>query len=217
MTAIILIILSYLSGSVSYALLISRAHGKDLRSVGSGNLGATNLSRLLGKKWAYLCFGLDVLKGAVPMLAARLLLISKEPTPAQLTLWLIVGIAAILGHVFPFYLKFRGGKGAATSFGVVLGLWPYLTVVGLIVFIIWVICVLIWKYISLGSIIAAAAFPVVLIICTAVIDHWHFKVIWPLIIAVVLLAALVIILHRKNIRRLLDGTENKVLQKNNHH
>jgi len=151
------------------------------------------------------------------MLAARLLLVSKEPTPAQLTLWLIVGIAAILGHVFPFYLKFRGGKGAATSFGVVLGLWPYLAVPGMIIFVIWVICVLIWKYISLGSIIAAAAFPIVLTICTAVIDHWHFQTIWPLIIAVVLLAALVIILHRKNIRRLLSGTENKILQKNNLH
>ena len=213
MSAVILIILSYLSGSISYALLISKAHGKDLRSVGSGNLGATNLSRLLGKKWAYLCFGLDVLKGAVPMIAARLIFVSAQPRPATFILWLLVGIAAILGHVFPLYLKFKGGKGVATSFGVVLGLWPYFTLPGLIAFVIWIPCVLIWKYVSLGSIIAAVVFPIVLIICTAAFDEWQFQKLWPLIITAIILVAMVILLHRKNIQRLLSGTENKVLQK----
>ena len=213
MAAVILIILSYLSGSVSYALLISKAHGKDLRSVGSGNLGATNLSRLLGKKWAYLCFSLDVLKGAIPMIAAKLIFVSAEPTPAELILWLIVGVAAILGHVFPLYLKFKGGKGVATSFGVVLGLWPYFTLPGLIAFVIWVLCVLIWKYVSLGSIVAAMVFPVVLIVCTAIFDEWQFQTLWPLITVAIVLVALVIFMHRENVRRLLNGTENKVLQK----
>ncbi len=213
MAAVILIILAYLSGSVSYAFLISKAHGKDLRAVGSGNLGATNLSRLLGKKWAYLCFGLDVLKGAIPMIAAKVIFVSVQPTPAELILWLIVGIAAILGHVFPLYLKFKGGKGVATSFGVVLGLWPYFTLPGLVAFVIWILCVLIWKYVSLGSIIAAVAFPVVLVICTATLDEWQFQKLWPLITAAIILVAMVILLHRKNIQRLLRGTENKVMQK----
>ena len=213
MKAVILIIVSYLSGSVSYALLIAKAHGKDLRSIGSGNLGATNLSRLLGRKWAYLCFSLDMLKGIIPMIAARLIFVSAKAGPAQLTLWLIVGIAAILGHVFPLYLKFRGGKGVATSFGVVLGLWPYYTLPGLVVFVIWAACVLIWKYISLGSITAATAFPIILIIFTAVFEDWRFQSLWPLILAAIVLAAMVILLHRKNIHRLINGIENKVLQK----
>ena len=147
------------------------------------------------------------------MIAANVIFVSKEPTSGQFALWLIVGAAAILGHVFPIYLNFKGGKGVATSFGVVLGLWPYFALPGIIVFVIWSACVLIWKYISLGSIVAAAAFPFVLIIFTAAMDKWHFQTLWPLICAAVVLAGLVIMMHRKNIQRLIKGTETKVLQK----
>ena len=102
------IIAAYLLGSIPFGLLIAKAHGKDLRSIGSGNIGATNVSRALGRKWAYFCFALDVLKGLIPMLTT--MLVAKPDSVLDLWLWLAVGCAAILGHVFPIYLKFRGGN-----------------------------------------------------------------------------------------------------------
>ncbi len=213
MKAAVLIIISYLIGSISFAMLIAKAHGLDLRTIGSGNLGATNLARACGKKWAYFCFLLDFLKGFAPSFAARFLVLSEPATSASLAVWLAVGVAAILGHIFPFYLKFRGGKGVATSFGVVMGIWPYYAIPGIIVFMLWATIVLIWQYISLGSVIAAAAFPVIMIILTMTLNNWHFNILWPLILAAVILCSLVIFLHRSNMKRILNGTEDKVLQK----
>jgi glycerol-3-phosphate acyltransferase PlsY len=213
MKSVILIVASYLIGSISFAMLIAKVYGINLREIGSGNLGATNLARACGKKWAYLCFLLDVLKGFVPSFVARFFVLPDSATPAALALWLAIGVAAIFGHIFPFYLKFKGGKGVATSFGVVLGIWPYYTIPGLIVFVLWAAIVLIWRYISLGSIIAAAVFPVVIIAMTAVLKNWHFNVLWPLIAAAIILCSLVIFLHRANIKRLLAGTEHKIFQR----
>src|SRR4030042_2022226 len=178
MKVIILIIVSYLIGSISFATLLAKMHGKDLRQIGSGNRGATNLARACGKKWAYLCFVLDVLKGFVPSITAKFVLIPASVTPALLALWLAVGTAAILGHIFPFYLKFRGGKGVATSFGVVLGIWPYYAIPGIICFVLWSVIVLTWRYISLGSIIAAAVFPLIMFVLTAALKDWHFNTVW---------------------------------------
>jgi len=209
---LLLIFISYLIGSISFALVIAKAHGIDLRAIGSGNLGATNLSRACGKKWAYLCFLLDVLKGFLPSFAAKFFIVSGTADSTTLAIWLAVGVAAILGHIFPFYLKFKGGKGVATSFGVVLGIWPYYTIPGLIAFVLWSAIVLIWRYISLGSVIAAAVFPFIMIALTAGLKDWYFNVLWPLILAAAILCSLVIFLHRANIKRLLSGTEHKVLQ-----
>jgi len=128
MRFVILTIGAYLLGSIPFGPIIAVAHGKDLRSIGSGNIGATNVARALGRKWGYFCFLLDVLKGAIPMLAVRVLTEVSEPTPGLVSLWLVVGCAAILGHVFPIYIKFKGGKAVSTSFGVALGLWPYFTI-----------------------------------------------------------------------------------------
>ncbi len=154
----ILILAAYLLGSVPFGLLIAKAYGKDLRSIGSGNIGATNLSRALGRKWGCACFFLDAAKGLVPMLiAARLR--SVEPSVAELALTLAVGCAAIIGHVFPVYINFKGGKGVATSFGVALGLWPYFTVCSLVSFAVWIAVLLAWRYVSLASIIASLTFP----------------------------------------------------------
>jgi glycerol-3-phosphate acyltransferase PlsY len=214
MKVVVLIVISYLIGSISFALVIAKVKGKDLREIGSGNLGATNLARACGKKWAYICFVLDVLKGFVPAIAAKFLIIPDSPSAAVLIVWLAVGVAAIFGHIFPFYLKFKGGKGVATSFGVVLGMWPYYAVPGLIVFVLWAIIVIIWRYISLGSIIAAAAFPVIMVILTLVLKNWHFNILWPLIVAAAILCSFVIFLHRTNIKRLLAGMEHKIFQKN---
>jgi len=211
------IIGAYLLGSIPFGLLIAKAHGKDLRSIGSGNIGATNVSRALGRKWAYLCFLLDVLKGMVPMLAT-LSLTKPLPTQSQaekvilLWLWLAVGCAAILGHIFPIYVKFRGGKGVATSFGVALGLWPYYTICASFAVAIWVVLVLIWRYVSLASICASISFPLVLILAIILRPGWDFVNLWPLLIAATAIPLMVIFRHSENIKRIFAGTESKILK-----
>ena len=181
---------SYLLGSIPFGLLIVKAHGKDLRSIGSGNIGATNVSRALGRKWAYVCFVLDVLKGMFPMLLA--MFITKPSGPFMLLLWLVVGCAAILGHIFPIYLKFKGGKGVSTSFGVALGLWPYYTICALFAISLWVVLVQIWQYVSLASIIASVSFPLVLILAIILNQNWDLFILWPLLIAATAIPLMVI-------------------------
>jgi len=209
----ILIIGAYLLGSIPFGLIIAAAHGKDLRSIGSRNIGATNVARALGRKWAYFCFVLDVLKGTAPMLFARFLTEVSNPTPGSVSLWLVVGCAAILGHIFPIYLKFKGGKGVATSFGVALGLWPYYTICAAIAIAIWAAVVLIWRYISLASMAAAITFPIALILAIVLTPSWSFSILWPLLIAAIAIPVMVIVRHRENIKRLIAGTESKVFSK----
>ena len=211
MNYVILIIGAYLLGSIPFGLIIAKAHGKDLRSIGSGNIGATNLSRALGRKWAYFCFGLDAAKGLVPMAATFFIL--QPTTTAQLSLWLAVGCAAVLGHIFPIYIKFRGGKGVATSFGVALGLWPYYTICSVFSFVIWAVVVLVWRYISLASIVASVAFPVLLILAIVLTPGWDFANLWPLLTAAIAIPVMMIGRHSENIKRLIAGTESKVFNK----
>jgi len=206
---VILIVGAYLLGSIPFGLIIAKAHGRDLRRIGSGNIGATNLSRALGKKWACFCFALDAAKGLAPMLAAAKL-IDSAPTTVELLLWLAVGSAAVLGHIFPIYIGFKGGKGVATSFGVALGLWPYYTICALVATAIWVVFVLLWRYVSLASIAASIAFPIALIISIAVLPDWEINNLWPLFIAAIGIPLMVIIRHRENIKRIIAGTESKI-------
>jgi len=208
----IFIVVAYLLGSVPFAFLIARAYGKDLRTIGSGNIGATNLARALGRKWGYICFALDVLKGFIPMVAVTAIA-GRPDRPALMLLWLAVGIAAILGHVFPITLGFKGGKGVATSFGVALGLWPYFTIPGLIALAVWVATVLVWRYVSLASICGAVTFPVALLIGILIVPAWTASSLWPLLIAAIGIPLMVIIRHRENIKRLLAGTESKIRDK----
>ena len=213
---VILLIGSYLLGSVPFGLIIAKAHGKDLRSIGSGNIGATNVARALGRKWAYLCFILDVMKGLLPMLAMQLFntsifTASYDEQAVVFLLWLMIGCAAILGHIFPIYLKFKGGKGVATSLGVALGLWPYYTICASFAIIIWTAVVLVWRYVSLASIIASISFPLILILAIIITPDWEFVNLWPLLMAAVAIPVMVIVRHRKNIKRLIEGTESKVL------
>ncbi len=206
---------AYLLGSIPFGLILARAQGVDLRSVGSGNTGATNVSRALGKKWGYTCCVLDVLKGLLPMLLT-LWLIRPRIMAADVKeihfvmLWLGVACAAILGHVFPIYVRFRGGKGVATSFGVALGLWPYFTICALIVLTIWISIVLKYRYVSLASILASMAFPVLLILFILLRTEWAFLRLWPLIIVAMIIPAVVLVRHRENIERLRQGTESKI-------
>ncbi|MFH1369831.1 MAG: glycerol-3-phosphate 1-O-acyltransferase PlsY [Planctomycetota bacterium] len=208
----VLLVGAYLLGSVPFGLIIAAGHGIDLRKIGSGNIGATNLARALGRRWAYLCFVLDLAKGLLPTVVAGFWL-GDVSSAGGLWAWLAVGCAAIVGHIFPVYLRFKGGKGVATSFGVAIGLWPYYTICAGAALLIWVIFVLIWRYVSLASLSAAVAFPVVLVMAIVLAPGWRFLQLWPLLIMSVFIPILVFIRHRENIVRLLTGTESKVLQK----
>lgn len=202
------IIAAYLLGSIPFGLLIARAHGKDLRSIGSGNIGATNVSRALGRKWAYVCFGLDVLKGLIPTLA--IMFLAEPQGVLMLWLWLAVGCAAVAGHIFPLYIRFKGGKGVATSFGVALGVWPYYTICAALAIAIWLVVVLIWRYVSLASIVASLAFPIALTSAIALTANWHFAQLWPLLVVAAAIPLMVTVRHRQNIKRLIAGTESKI-------
>lgn len=207
---------AYLAGSIPFGYLIGRARGVDIRQHGSRNIGATNVGRVLGRKWGYLCFVLDVLKGLLPvLLAGHFLGPGRQPGPHfppqlwEQALWLATAFGAIAGHIFPVWLRFRGGKGVATSLGVVLGIWPYYTIPGLCAFAIWIVTVLIWRYVSLSSIIAAVAFPLLLVAWSRPCQ-WSLAGLWPLAAFAVAMPILVILRHRGNIQRLRAGTENKI-------
>jgi len=214
MEFIVMFIGAYLLGAVPFGLIIAGLHGIDLRKVGSGNIGATNLARALGKKWAYVCFVLDFAKGLIPTLAAGIWLGDIAGTTGLLAR-LAVGCAAIIGHIFPVYIKFKGGKGVATSFGVAMGLWPYYTVSAGVSLLVWVVFVLIWRYISLASLAGAVAFPLALIAAIIMSPEWGFGELWPLLIVATGIPVLVFVRHRENIKRLLAGTESRVFEKTN--
>ena len=217
MVFVVAIIFAYLVGAIPFAYVLAKAHGKDLRSIGSGNIGATNLARALGRSWGYVCFGLDVLKGLIPMVvtlhAVRPIQMHSGGTPMQfLWLWLAVGCAAVLGHVFPITLGFKGGKGVATSFGVALGLWPYYTACALLALGVWIAVVLIWRTISLASMAAAVSFPLILMTAIGILPAWKLPALWPLLVVATIIPVAVIVLHRANIQRLRAGTEPHVLE-----
>ncbi len=205
--------IAYLIGSVPFGLLVGFTKGKDIRLEGSKNIGATNAGRVLGKKFFWLVFFLDMLKSLVPMAIASAIVGAmpmSDRSALTFALWLGVGVAALLGHVFSLYLKFKGGKGVATSAGVVLGLWPHFTLAGLVAVVAFVFTVVPTRYISLSSIVAAVIFPIAYC-CIAVMSGYDLlgpK--WPLLVMSLLVSGLVIFRHRENVKRLLAGTENKV-------
>ncbi len=149
------------------------------------------------------------------MLAAMICIARPAETAGatRFWLWLAVGCAAVLGHIFPIYLRFKGGKGVATSLGVALGLWPYFTVCAFIAFIVWVVVLVIWRYISLASITASIALPLALLCLILLRPNWQFTDLWPLLIIATAIALMVIIRHRTNISRLLAGMESKALKR----
>ena len=204
------VLLGYLSGSIPFALLIGKCHGVDVLTVGSGNPGAANVGRALGRPWGALCFMLDLIKGLVPVLGAGVVMGcagDRGLETIDASFWLAVAVAAVFGHVFPLWLRFRGGKGVATSLGVVLGFWPLLTVPGLVAMATWAVLLLLFRYVSLASMIAVAAIPVYLLLGGAATGNW---VAPPLLIATSVLAMLVLLRHRTNLARIVNGTEPKV-------
>ena len=183
---------AYLVGGIPFGFLIGKARGIDVRTVGSKNIGATNVFRTVGKKWGLAAFACDVLKGLLPTAFA----------PEPISLW--VGVATVVGHMLTPYMKFRGGKGVATSFGMLIGLVPGVVGCAFAVFAVVFACS---HFISLGS-------------CTAALSRAAF--IWfpvlgtrgyadlPQCVLVTLVALFVVYKHRSNIARLAKGTENKI-------
>ncbi len=192
---------AYLLGSISFAYLIVRARkGIDLRTVGSGNLGATNAGRVLGRNWALVVYALDLLKGLVPVLVAIHLL--DDPSLGPVPAALVFGAAAFVGHCFPIWHGLRGGKGVATASGVILGLSPATFGIGILVFLA---AVLPTRRISVGSMLAALSLPVTFwLVGGEAAQSGRGRVVLGFFAA---LGVTVIVLHRKNIARLLAGTE----------
>ena len=209
------ITLAYLLGAIPFGLLIAKARGVDLRQTGSGNIGATNVTRVLGKKLGLVCFTLDACKGLLPSVWTLVLVQPRFLAAGHSELlfhwlWLITGCAAILGQVFPIYIGFRGGKGVATSFGVALGIWPYFTCSALISIGLWACVALKSRYVSLASVIAAITFPLFLLGSILLVPPPTLDALWPLLIIGIAIPTVVVIRHRKNIKRIMTGSEDKI-------
>jgi len=187
---IILVVAAYLLGSIPTGLLLGKAFGVDIRSAGSGNIGATNAYRILGKKIGIMTLAGDCLKGVIPVLAVKYL-------GGNDGLVALTGLAAFLGHVYTVFLGFKGGKGVATALGVFLAVSPLSVLIALAVFLLvaWK-----WRYVSLASITAAAVIPVIV----TVVERKAFFTGMAIIVA-----AIVVLKHRENIERLKAGTERK--------
>jgi acyl-phosphate glycerol 3-phosphate acyltransferase len=198
MTTALTILFAYLLGAVPFGYLIARARGVDILHQGSGNIGATNVGRVLGRKFGVLCFLLDFAKGALPVAVTQWLADSSEVLPVT------AGLAAFLGHLFPVYLRFRGGKGVATGAGVVAVLLPGPALGAILV---WLAVVFARRYVSLASVAAAAsliAFRLLLVENPFAEGH-VVRTMFCLVAAV-----LVIVKHRANISRLWQGNENRL-------
>ena len=205
---IALAVAAYFVGAIPFGLVVGRAKGVDPRTAGSGNIGATNVGRLLGGKYFALVFTLDLLKGLAPMLVAAYLLRGLPTHEKPYLLWMLVGAGAVLGHLFPVYLTFKGGKGVATSAGVVLGLWPFYTLPGIGVVLLFLLVFAITRTVSLGSIVASGGFPVMFVLIGLAMGWPVFGQQLPLLVFGALLGGLIVWRHRANIVRLRRGTEN---------
>jgi len=187
------VVASYLLGAIPTSLLAARyLGGVDLRRVGSGNLGATNLYRALGWRFAIPVGLVDAAKGTIPVL------VLAPRAGGGVTVALLLGASAIAGHVFSIFVGFKGGKGVATSAGALLGLVP---LAFLVAFAVWVVVVRLTGYVSLGSILAAVVFPVAV--------AWFYRGSSEILLFSIGLAGLIIAFHQANVRRLLAGTESR--------
>ena len=201
--AIIIIIFAFLLGGIPSGLLIAKRYGIDIRTVGSCNTGATNVTRCVGKGPGIFCFVCDFLKGAIPVFAAMKF--------SSLS-WVAIAAfaAAVAGHMFPVYLKFKGGKGVATAAGGAFAIAPLPLLAALL---IWYAVFRISRYVSLASIIAAVALPlgalVLRIFCNPVSAPFYLRVQTVTVIAFAVIGALAVYRHRSNIVRLLNGTESR--------
>jgi len=220
----ILLPLAYLVGSIPVGLLVARTRGIDIRAHGSGNIGATNVGRVLGPRLGLMVFALDLVKGLAPALAFSLLadvVHYDRPWPLHLA-HVAVAAGAVIGHVFPVWLRFKGGKGVATGLGALLGTFPVLTFVAVGTAIIWSVAVRITRMVGISSVIAGLSMPLLVLGAALVLQvgfpgvseprpySWFLGVLWPHLLVTGLLACLVVYTHRTNIARTMAGTEPKV-------
>ena len=201
-----IVIVSYLLGSIPFGCIAGRMAGIDIRKAGSGNVGATNVVRVLGKRYGYPVFALDVLKGfgavKISMVMSGQHLEWNSPEISGM----VGAIFSVLGHVFPPWLKFKGGKGVATAAGALLALMPIATLIGVAV---WIIVFWLTRYVSLASVVATAALPIVILVIGSADGHSGRLLVY----SSVCVAALVIWRHRSNLSRLLRGTEPRFIRK----
>lgn len=196
-------LLSYLIGSIPFGLLIGKWNGIDVRTAGSCNIGATNVTRILGKKWGIPCFFLDALKGYLPVWITIQFLCPHAHSDWTVYLPACSAIAAVVGHIFPIWLKFRGGKGVSTIIGVILAISPLAMLTSLFV---WLLFFLAFRYVSLASIALAVTLP---------LADWMLGIVGfqlpnlPNTFLLIVLAVLTLFKHRTNLSRLIHGTENR--------
>ena len=201
MNEFLLIVLAYMIGSVPTAVWISKYFfNLDIREYGSGNAGATNTFRVLGPKWGTLVMIMDMLKAIIAVKLAFLLPLSSENDLYLVNLQLGLGLSAVLGHVFPLWADFRGGKGVASLFGMVLGIQPNVALCCVGVFILVLFCT---RWVSLSSILASIAFPVFILVIFNEPERLYR-------VFAIVVAMLVLVTHQKNIGRIIKGNENKV-------
>lgn len=201
MNELLLIVLAYLIGSVPSSVWVGRYFFNiDIRDYGSGNAGATNTYRVLGPKWGTIVMVADMLKGIVAVKLALLLPDYVESDIRLTNLQVGLGLAAVVGHIFPIWADFRGGKGVATLFGLVLGISPLtaLSCSGVFLFVLYLT-----RFVSLSSILASVAFPVFILIVFNVENDMYR-------VFAIAVALMVVLTHQKNIGRLLRGSESKV-------
>ncbi|MFL6531613.1 MAG: glycerol-3-phosphate 1-O-acyltransferase PlsY [Chthoniobacterales bacterium] len=199
--------ISYFLGSIPWGLLVARCKGVDIRKHGSGNIGATNVLRVVGKPWGITVFVLDALKGFVAVRIAIALTLQSPVARGYVEFFAILAAAAcVVGHSFPVWLRFKGGKGVATSAGALFGIVP---IAAVSIFCVWLIVFEITRYVSLASILAALALP----IAVGVLVWLHLTHGFVLLYFCSAMTALVVWRHRSNISRLLSGREERFVKK----
>ena len=213
-TATVCAIASFLLGGVPFGLLLGKLKGIDIRTIGSGNIGATNVTRALGRRWGITAFLLDFLKGLIPVVATGAILAASSTTPpvespafGLLEAKILSGVAAVLGHIFPVYLRFRGGKGVATTFGVMSGLmWLPTLIAG----VTWLAVFLKTRVVALASIASVVVLPIAASVYFRFFgDDPSPRTILTIEIVTVAMAAVIVFRHRENLKRLLRGQENR--------
>jgi glycerol-3-phosphate acyltransferase PlsY len=190
MAIALMLLFAYLLGSIPTGFLLGSFSGIDIRKAGSGNVGATNVARVVGKKQGVITLLVDVAKGFIPVLIASRL-------GFDLTVTVLAALAAFVGHLYPVFLKFQGGKGVATALGIFLAVAPLASLALVVVF---AVVMLAWRWVSLASMVAAGAAPLVLLI---------FSYPSTLVVLGLMIALLIIFRHQENIRRLRSGAEPK--------
>lgn len=206
---LVIFIVSYLIGAIPFGFLIGKFKGIDIREHGSNNVGATNVTRIIGKSWGISCFIFDFLKGFLPVIFVKAILpliitLDLDETDNAI---LVAATGTIIGHMYPIYLNFNGGKGVATGTGALLAITPLAIISGLL---IWGIIFNYARYVSLASIISAITVPILSIVLSA-LGIYYIPI--HLQIFIIIIATIAIYKHKSNIQRLMKGTENKFYKK----